>query len=270
MGFILIDFKKRKEHDELRTMVPTLVKKLDNWINVYPNDGTPPTEPECSDLEDEKINELLAEFDEKAGSLGRVKDEVPDRRHLLAHNLNSRKGYLFYKFSDTVDALQDQAAKTMTVCLETLNQSVKELNSIIPTKDDAITWEFEQVVKRCEEYVTATYPEGVTGLDAYDDVLPEGIPSYADFLTLVKEKEESFLQANKDSVQPAIDDVKAKSKATFRGIINKAIENATAEMVADLSDDTLPYLGEAEMEELRAELIAGAKEYAESRLDKEE
>mmetsp|Transcript_1980 Transcript_1980/g.4887 ORF Transcript_1980/g.4887 Transcript_1980/m.4887 type:complete len:269 (-) Transcript_1980:344-1150(-) len=268
MGFILIDMKKREERRKLRALVPTYVKEFDHWINTYPNDGTPPTVTECSDLEETKVNEILEKFDAEAGNLKRVADEVSDRRHLLEHNLKSRKGYLFYKFSDTVDALQDQAARTMKQCLEQLNQSVKELNSILPVQESVISKEFDDLIKGCEEYITATYPEGVSGIDSYDDVLPDGIPSYADFLKLVKEKEEAFKKANKDAVEPEIEKVKASSKEMFKTVINKAVANAMAEIEADLSDDVLPFLTESQMMVLRADLIAASKEYGESRMDK--
>ena len=85
---------------------------------------------------------------------------------------------------------------------------------------------------------------------------------------MVAEKESTLKEANKAAVPGAIEELKTHSKTRFKEALNEAIEKAVGDMVKDLSDDTLPYLGESEMAKVRADLIAIVKDYGKSRLDK--
>jgi hypothetical protein len=266
--FILVDFRKREEAAALQKMVPELCLKMDKWIQNYTNeDRTPPNEEEAGVLEMEQISRILEEFDEGALNCKRVQDKWPERRSLLEKNLSRRKGKLFAKFSEQVEALQDQAATTMMYCMETFADFEQGLENLLPTRESDIDIVFGNMMDNCKGYIEASFPEGISGIDAYDDVFPEGTPSFAKFQEMVSVKQAEYKQQNKDAVGPAIAKVKEHSLASFKAKLNDAIESAVKEIEEDLSDDALPYLDEATMISLRQELIASAKEYAKSRLD---
>jgi hypothetical protein len=266
--FIFIDFRKREEAAALQKMVPELCLKMDKWIQNYTNeDGTPPNEDEAGMLEMEEICKILEEFDQGALKCKRVQDMWPERRSLLEKNLSRRKGKLFAKFSDQVEALQEQAATTMMYCMETFADFEQGLENLLPTRESDIDIVFGNMMDNCKGYIEASFPEGISGMDAYDDGFPDGTPSFAQFQEMVSTKQAEYKQKNKDAVGPAIKKVKEHSLASFKFKLNGAIEAAVKEIEEDLSDDSLPYLDEATMIILRKELVASAKEYAKSRLD---
>jgi hypothetical protein len=268
--FILIDLRKRDEKHQIRELVDTLEKKMDQWIRNFAADETPPNEEECETLEADQINAILAEYDEEAEKLWRVKDEHAERRNKLVRKLNKRKGYLWGKFSGVVRALEDQAANTMLYCVSMVDEGIADLEAMFPMNEDILLAEFSKVKVSCEAYIDSTFPDGVAGLESYDSDFPEGVPSYTEFKDMLTEKVEALAAANLEAVEPAIEKMKEESLAKVKAAINEAIKQSLVEIEEDLSDDTLPYLGEERMAELRVELIAAAKEYGEGRLDVEE
>ena len=270
MGFVLIDFKKKEERAQLQKLGPDLVKKFDSWINDHKNDdATPPNEEEAKALEDAKVKELMVEFDTEAEKLWRVKEEHSKKRDQLMFVLDNRKGRLFRKYADTVGALKNQATDTMNYCVETFKDFEESmLEDVIPTTNENIDAKFDEFLDRTTQYVEETFPGGVTGLDSYDDGLPDGVPSYEKFKEQVASKRDEMKNVkNAEAVPRAIEKVKTNSQAMYKELINKAIEKAIEEIVVDLSNDTLPYLDEEAMQTLRDELIANAKEYGASRMD---
>ena len=266
MGFILIDFKKKDERSRLNKLVAAYQTKMNKWVRAYPNDGTPPGEDECAELEDAQITTFLEEFDAEAKVLWRVEKEVPSKRTLLKSKLEKKKGKLYRRFSDTVDALKDQAAEALTFCLDALKDSETELTDMLPVGVEVIEKEFEELAATCNSYVENSYPEGVAGLDAYDDDLPEGIPSYTDFQALCEEKQAAIKDASERAIPAHIESLKEKTLAMCKEKIDEAIQKATEDIVTDLSDDVLTYLSEEDMLALREELVGSAKEYGASRL----
>lgn len=272
MGFVLIDFKKIAERKELKQLVPTIDDVMDDWIAAYgEGDETPPTEDECAALEDEQINERLAQFDEEAEKLWRVADEVPERRELLVANLELKRGKLFRKFSGVVASLMEQAEVTMKRCMQELDSSEDEVKKEIPTTEETIESEFELIKERCTKYVEKTYPDGVAGLDSYDEGLPEGIPTFAEFMEMVDTKKEEYKQMNAEAIPASIERVKENSRVMFSGKVNDAIKAAMAaietEIDSDVTAESLPFLSEDDVEALRATLLEASKEYCTSRLD---
>jgi hypothetical protein len=269
MGFILIDFKKKEEQSSLKHLVGEYGRQFDDWVARFANDGTPPNEEECATLEAEKIASLLEDFDAKAAELRRVKDEVPKRKTVLSSNLSRRQGRLFSRFCFTVQALQEQAAVTMKFCTDALNEYELSITDMLPTTGAAIANEIKNLMADCEQFIEASFPEGVSGLDSYDNVLPEGVPAYSEFKEMVQLKETELKKRNADAIPAEIEKIKATSAKRFQEQINQAITQAMVDIEQDLSDDTLPFLDQAAMSSLRQDLIASAKEYGTSRLDKD-
>ena len=112
------------------------------------------------------------------------------------------------------------------------------------------------------------FPEGVSGLDAFDDALPNGTPSYTEFQRSVMASEHKLKVANKEAIPGELAKVKESSKDGFKLAVNEGIQKAIAEIVLDLQqEETLPYLEEDEMEAFRKELIKSAEEYGASRME---
>jgi hypothetical protein len=270
--FILIDFRKREEIASLQKLVPQICVKMDQWIKNYDCgvDGTPPNADEAAKLEDEQMATLLSEFDESAGKLSRAKDKVPDRRALLERNLNRRKGNLFIKYSFQVEDLQNQAASTMKYCGETFEDFEQGLKNVMPTVESDIEIIFTNMMDNCKSYIEASFPGGVSGMDSFDDGMPDGVLSFSQFQEMVGKKKEEYLAKNQEAIGPTVEKVKLDSKKMFQTKINEAIREAVKAIEEDLSDDVLPYLDKEAMSALRQELVASAKEYGESRVDNAE
>lgn len=139
-----------------------------------------------------------------------------------------------------------------------------------PVAESTIQQELAEFLTQTTQYIEDTFPEGVKGLDAFDDALPNGTPSYTEFQRQVMASENKLKVANKDAIPGELKKVKESSKAGFKLAINEAIQKAVANIVLDLNDDTdsmLPYLDEAEMESFRKELVKSAEEYGASRME---
>mmetsp|Transcript_33047 Transcript_33047/g.46921 ORF Transcript_33047/g.46921 Transcript_33047/m.46921 type:complete len:269 (-) Transcript_33047:108-914(-) len=268
MGFILIDFKKKDERKRLRKLVPHFVQQMAMWVSIYQNeDGAPPNEEECQALEDEQIAMLVDKFNAEADNLQRVKEEHSRVRDRLELELGLYRGRLFSKFSDEVDALKNQAEDTLKYCMKSLQEEEEELKESMPMAENQIEAEFKQLLASMTAHIDRVYPGGVDGLDSYDDELPEGIPSFADFKAMLVDKEAEYKEMNQETIPAALEEIKGNTTTMVKTKINEAIKAAMKDIVEDLSDDVLPYLDEDAMAGLRAELIASAKEYGTSRLD---
>jgi len=266
MGWITNGFKKRKEKKELVQLGADVRVQFYTWVKEHDcGDDTPPNEEECEELVRAKVAELLASYDTGAAGLQRVENQHAERRETLIENLEKCKGNLFLKYSDAVAALTNQAGNTMEYCVECL--AALDAEQILPTSEELLEQMFEALTEHLTDYIETTFPDGVAGMDAYDDVLPEGLPSYAEFLESVEAKHEEFKAKNPEAIPGAIEEVKTTSKQMFQDVINKAIFAAMEEIVLDLSDDTLPYLDEDQMQALRHDLITDAKEYGASRIE---
>jgi hypothetical protein len=263
--FILIDFKKKGEHSDLKKLGPDLLKKMDVWIANY-QDGTP-TEEECATMEQATIVELTKEYDTEAEKLKRVKDEVPEARAHFVKYLGWKRGLLFLKFGATVKALKEQAVETLQRCGEMWKTYEHDLIASFPVGESDIKRELAEFLSQTSQYIEDTFPEGVAGLDAFDDELPDGTPSYTAFQQQVMASEDTLKVASAEAIPGELEKIKDSSIFGFKLAVNKAIEKAVAGIIVDLQNGTLPYLDEAEMESLRKELIKSAEEYGESRMD---
>ena len=141
-------------------------------------------------------------------------------------------------------------------------------DTFLPTSTDLINMMFNNTLSQCQSYISTTFPEGITGMDSYDDVLPENIPTYPVFKQMLNDKKNEYITKNNEMIPKAIEKVKQDAKLMIKTKINEAIETAIKEIEDDISDDQLPYLEYQQMEELRNELLKTAKEYGTSRLDK--
>mmetsp|Transcript_11257 Transcript_11257/g.12890 ORF Transcript_11257/g.12890 Transcript_11257/m.12890 type:complete len:270 (+) Transcript_11257:34-843(+) len=265
--FITFDFKKRHEKGKLKSLVSTISSKMDKWISSFENDGTPPNEEQARTLEEEKISELLEEFDKGANPLQRIKDEHAEYRDNLSKKLCSRMGRLYKKYSDDVSALEEQAAMCMIYCKETLQDFEEDLQKSLPTSTTEVENSFKELMENCRIFIETSYPEGVEGIDNYDDGFEDGIPSFDEFRVIVEEKKDKYKLKNQDAIAPAVEKVKEDCSEMFKNKINDAIKQAMEEIKIDLSDDVLPYLNETDMVKLREELISSAVKYGNGRLE---
>lgn len=264
--FILIDLKKRGEHSELKKLGPTLLNKMDVWIAEY-QDGTPTAE-ECTTVENAKIQELMDEYDVESEKLGRVKEEVPEARAQFVKYLNWKRGKLFLKFGATIQALEEQAVTTLQHCQEMWETFQESLKTSFPVEPSVIGQELQEFLSQTTQYIEDTFPEGVKGLDQFDDALPNGTPSYTEFQRSVMASEHKLKEANTAAIPDELAKLQESSKEGFKLAVNEAIQKAIADIVLDLQqEETLPYLDEEEMEAFRKELIKAAEEYGASRME---
>jgi len=268
MGFVIIDFKKRRDRETLSGLVPETVRNVDNFIKSYtPEEDLPPSESECAAIEKELMSTTLHEFDEVAGKLWRAKKDLPGRRSRLVIQLKRREGKLFSRFSDDVAELEDLAATMMEECMNRLEDTEEELKVSLPTSTTSIDSAFDELVKDCAEYIEENFPEGVEGMKAYDD----NLPNFDALVEIIEtKKNEEYPAANADAIPEKLEKVKERSKIMVQKSMNKAIKAQLLKIEKDMSeDDTLPYLDEEAMGDLKNELIEAAREYAESRIDED-
>jgi len=264
-GIVLIDFKKMADSETLGRLPSKYAHEYDKWVKSVADET--PTEEECTQKEQEKMDELEKAFDAEAGAMFRVQDEVPDAKEELLTHLKRRRGKLYKKFSSQVEALGDQAADCIEQCVDYLTRTKSRMKKSLPVAEGVISDAISDVNKNCDAYITNTFPDGVDGLDNYDDELPDGIPSYAEFKEQVSAAEAELAEENLSKVEAGIEEVKSGALAMAKDKVNEAIKTAMEEVKANLSDDVLPYLDSDKMESLRGELITSCDEYGTSRLD---
>jgi len=224
------------------------MRKLDKDIAEFENDGTPPTKAQAKDWEDEKFAAYQREYDEKAkDKTGRDpkddQDNIAVRKRILGRQQESRRGNLFSRFSDDVAGLVVKAALTLKNCVESLAELQTNLAEQLPVKASFITSEFAALHTRLEDSIGASFPDGVAGLDNYDDELPEDIPSYTDFKLSVEASQEEILNANSTAITEAI--------AEFKKGVATAIEE-------DLRDDMIEFF-EDDGDEFKRSIITSIK-----------
>jgi len=240
----------------------------EQWITDFTNDDdTPPSHDQCAELEEAKITELMESFMSKTKPLSRVKDYIPEKADKLQALLDMRRGYLYKRFANVVEALEDTAAGMLSFCTISLESKEAELKELFPIKESKVAEEIQELRDELNKWISNGFPDGVEGLDAYDDYLPDGIPSFAAFKEAVSLKEEELTALNSEAIATKLQETRDFSKREVKEKVNAAIAAAVAAVEEDLSDDMLPYLDESSMAEFRAELISASKEYGCSRLD---
>jgi hypothetical protein len=275
MGYLYNKFqeaqKTRFERDTINKVVRVLAKSMEMWVSLYRDFGAPPSAEECAALEDVRIRELLAEYRPKvAKGLGReilTPDELVDNREAeLEIELMGKRGLLFQKYSGAIKKLEEQAAEHLGKAISGLAAKVDEVRGTMPTKLAAIEEEFQELMDELTQDIEARYPEGVSGLDKFDDTLPAGIPSWEMFLVQVEEKKTELAAENTVAVAKQIDTMKESAEAIIKEKINAAIRATIDEIKLDLSDDPITFLDEADSEKLRRELMDSTEAYGASHL----
>lgn len=249
----------------MKKLSKELLSQMDVWIANYQDET--PTAEECTVVEEAKIVELTTEYDTVAGTLWRVKEEVPKEREQFVKYLGWKRGKLFLKFGATIQALKDQAIETLTHCDEMWKTFEAELIESFPVPEPTIGQELQEFLTGTTNYVNDTFPEGVEGLDAFDDALPDGVPSYTEFQRTVLASENKLKTVNKEAIPGEIAKIKETGKVGLKLAVNEAIQKAVADFIMDFSDESLPYLNEEENAALRKELAAAVKDYGASRMD---
>jgi hypothetical protein len=275
MGFLFQKIQDaqttRHERDTINKVVRVLSKSMDLWISLYQDYGTPPTVDECVTLEDTRISELMAEYRPKvAQALGRV-ITVPDllvdnREAELATALRERKGQLCLKFSGVVKQLEVQAAEQLGKAVAELAAKVEEVKGMFPTKQTVIEQEFQELLNELTQDIEARFPDGISGLTKYDDILPEGIPTWETFLGQVEAQKSNVIEENAIAVLEQIATMKKSAEEVMKEKINASIRAAIDEIKADLSDDVISFLDDGDRDALCKELMEITESYGMSRL----
>lgn len=211
-----------KELEHLDDIVEDELKKFDNFLKELTNDGTPLNEEQSAKLEKQKFEEAEDNYEKRAHkSTGRKAEDKDDnisvRLRQLQRGLKARKGKIFAKFSGAVGDLKAQAAETLSNCVESLQSFEEDTRAKLPLLSSAIEAEYKNLRRGLDDQINTSFPDGINGLDNYDDDLPEGTPSYKEFVGKFRESREQMLAANESAKESAklqirdgfLDDLKA-------------------------------------------------------------
>jgi|LauGreSBDMM110SN_4_FD.fasta_scaffold98739_1 hypothetical protein len=233
-----------KELEHLDNIVEDELKDFDRFVNGLQNDGTPLNEEQATELENKKFQEAEDNYERRAHkSTGRKAEDKDDnisvRLRQLKRGLNARKGKIFAKFSGTVGDLKGQAATTLSNCVESLNAFEEDTREKLPLLSSTIESEYASLRRNLDDQINSSFPDGINGLDNYDDSLPDGIPSYKQFV-------ENF-EASKAAINAANDAAKEATKAQIKDGFLDDLKAAIAEI------DELPigFLTEEEAADLK-------------------
>jgi hypothetical protein len=197
-----------------------------------------------------------------------------EREGALRRSLDARRGQLFSKFSGEVAGLQGAAARILTLCVETLAAKEASLTSRLPLSAAYTDLEFDNLRAELADNVEAGFPGGAAKLDAYDDGLPDGVPSYDEFKASVDAAEARVVAANDEArvaKQTQITEgIAAMMQCNIKLAMKRCMEATKAEIgAADLS--FLPADGldafKAELEALADEAVAQWAPFDEEEVD---
>lgn len=266
--------KRRQYKDDSKHLAKLVNEKgieMDNFIEGFPDDPLP-TEEQCVEAEDGHIAFLLERFVIEAPdkthreSTGEEDDPMEIKKGQLAEILEMRKGYLFGRFAEGVEALEEKAAKMLSHCVKALEKVEKELKEEMPVKPANVSETFSDLLASLTKFVNGKYPDGIEGLDQYDDNLPEGIPSWSEFKDQVASKEEEMMAANEEEIGKGVEDIKTHNNEDIKEAVDDAIKAAIEDLKKDLGSDPYDFLDDDAAETLRGELIAAADEHCSARL----
>ena len=116
----------------------------------------------AKEIEDPKFEELNQKYLVQARNLlhrdaESDKDVIAVRKRMLNRGFDARKGKLFAKFSDIVAGLNDQAASTLGLALQSLDDTEQNLRSLLPANPDTITSEVDTYAQDCVSSHLHTY-----------------------------------------------------------------------------------------------------------------
>lgn len=272
MGYLLRKIKEarkgKEEEKKVNSVVRIQVKAMDIMISMHRSfGGTPPSKSECTELEEKRIESLMSEFPSKASeALGRevleTENLYKEKSKELQASLDKRRGRLYQKYAGHVEKLEEQATSMLGDCVKALAAQKTEMEGLLPLKEEEINTEFEELIEDLKQEVESRYPKGVIGLDKYDDALPDGIPSWKDFLIQVDTTKQQLLEANKIAIEQEVSSIKLSTAILIRDKINAAIRASVEEVKLDLSDDVIPFLDDEATASLKKELIETTEAYA--------
>lgn len=96
------------------------------------------------------------------------------------------------------------------------------------------------------------------GLDNYDDQLPDGIPSWKDFVGRTSDLKETLLAENITAVAAAVEQLKTDTEAELKSLCDAAIRETCEKFRVDLNDNKCDWLDD----EASAEFIASCTQMA--------
>ena len=184
----------------------------------------------------------------------------------MATALRERKGQLCQKFSGVVKQLEVQAAEQLGKAVAELAVKVEEVKGMFPTKQTVIEQEFQELLNELTQDIEARFPDGVSGLTKYDDILPEGVPTWETFLGQVEAQKSNVIEENAIAVLEQIVTMKKSAEEVMKEKINDSIRAAIEEIKADLSDDVISFLDDGDRDALCKELMEITESYGMSRL----
>eukprot|EP00604_Paraphysomonas_vestita_P001854 CAMPEP_0174821816 /NCGR_PEP_ID=MMETSP1107-20130205/9845_1 /TAXON_ID=36770 /ORGANISM="Paraphysomonas vestita, Strain GFlagA" /LENGTH=383 /DNA_ID=CAMNT_0016039239 /DNA_START=52 /DNA_END=1203 /DNA_ORIENTATION=- len=172
------------EVKELEEINKDLLKEADEQIASH---NTPLQKEEATAIEQGIFNAILEKYDRKAhkklkrNASSDNNDNINVYKRKLQRGLDSRAGKIYGKFANEVTALNDAAANTLRSVVETLAEFDNFAKSRLPLLVEDLDRDIASTFASITDQVQNSFPGGVAGIDAYDDHLPDGIPSWVNF-----------------------------------------------------------------------------------------
>jgi hypothetical protein len=184
------------EIKELEEINKDLLKDVDEEIAAH---ATAVQKEEADALEQALFARILEKYDRKSSrKLKREptadeNDNINVYKRKLQRGLTARSGNIFSKFSSSVLALNDAAANSLRLAVESLAEFEASVQPRLPLLNENLEEEIASNQASITDQVQNSFPGGVAAIDSYDDHLPEGIPNWNTF--------QAQFQASADSLR---------------------------------------------------------------------
>jgi hypothetical protein len=222
------------EIKELEEINKELLKDVDEEIG---NHATALQKEEADAVEQALFARILEKYDRKSSrKLKREptsddNDNINVYKRKLQRGLTARSGNIYAKFSSSVTALNDAAATSLRLAVESLVEFENSIKSRLPVSNEDLEAEIAATQASIADQVFIdlpfpsshfslacqvqnSFPGGVAAIDSYDDHLPEGIPNWNTFQSQSQELANSLRSLNATRI--------AESRAQALDILTEA------------------------------------------------
>lgn len=122
------------------------------------------------------------------------------------------------------------------------------------------------MVETVTEHVASSFPDGIEGLDNYDDGLPDGVPSWQEFLASVEVAKASLLTESLESIAVGKLEIADVLAADMKQQVDDAVRETMNNFRARLKSTSVAFLNEEQNAEFVESLMASVNDYEGSRL----
>ena len=191
------------------------------------------------------------------------KDDINEKREWVKERLEKRKNKLWDRFSEDAKDMFKKARKVMQQCQDELEANNAEVAAGLPAKREWIINEYTELVDVQTAYIEENFPEGIAGLDNYDD--GERCISWEDWKAACLAAQEEALEANETCRAEML----ASLKENMTAMLNAKVREAIEAVKEDVCDDEIAFLEDEEVDAFRAEMAEACDAYLAEKLPEE-